>query len=353
MRLERRRRRGAGERDRDDRRDGVRGDDERPEHREAAGNAREVQRQARAAGDDELTEDARVEIACARRRSHEHGCDRSEQRERAGRAAEVVQAAGGTVVVRVHGVQDDQDDVDDDDQSDGHQDGGDHQPAPLAQLQDLGADQPRAGQNVSGHGADSSRDVISRKRRSSETRSGSSRCTSMPASTSVRFTAAAVASSSMWTRSPSAHALDLIAAEERLRRARRRSFRRAPSSPSPRQLVDRALDDDLALVDDRDRVARLLDLVQQVRREHDRASFLDEGADHEPELLHARRVEAVHRLVEDQQLGIGEQRAGDAEALTHPERIRLHPLVRAVRRDRPARAPRRCACAPPARVRPR
>ena len=72
------------------------------------------------------------------------------------------------------------------------------------------------------------------------------------------------------------------------------------------ELVDRALDDDAAAVDDRDRVAGLLDLVEQVRGEDDRAPLGDEPADHEAELLHAGGVEPVHRLVEDQELGVRE-----------------------------------------------
>jgi hypothetical protein len=70
-----------------------------------------------------------------------------------------------------------------------------------------------------------------------------------------------------------------------------------------RQLGDRALGDDAALVDDRRDVARLLDLVEQVRGQQHRAALGDERA-HEPaELEDAGRVEPVDRLVEDQQLG--------------------------------------------------
>jgi hypothetical protein len=94
------------------------------------------------------------------------------------------------------------------------------------------------------------------------------------------------------------------------------------------QLSDRALDDDPAPVDDRDVVAGLLDLVEHVRGEDDRASLLHEGADESAELQDARGVETVHRLVEDQQQRIGEQAASDPEALTHAQRVRLHPIAR-------------------------
>ena len=50
-------------------------------------------------------------------------------------------------------------------------------------------------------------------------------------------------------------------------------------------------------------------------------------ADQVAELEDAGRVEPVHRLVEDQQLGVGEQAARDAEALAHAERVGLDLLV--------------------------
>ena len=47
-------------------------------------------------------------------------------------------------------------------------------------------------------------------------------------------------------------------------------------------------------------------------------------------LADAGRVEPVGRLVEDAQLGVGQQRRGDAEALLHPERVGAHEVVGAV-----------------------
>ena len=91
--------------------------------------------------------------------------------------------------------------------------------------------------------------------------------------------------------------------------------------PPRDELVDRALGDDLAEVDDRREVAGLLDLVEQVRGEQHGAALADQLADQVAELEDAGRVEPVHRLVEDQQLGVGEQAAGDAEALAHAERV--------------------------------
>ena len=71
------------------------------------------------------------------------------------------------------------------------------------------------------------------------------------------------------------------------------------------EVGDGALGDDPAAVDDRDRVADPLDLTQKVRREKDGSALGDERPDELPEFLDARRIEAVGRLVEDQELGVG------------------------------------------------
>src|SRR5262249_58686423 len=61
------------------------------------------------------------------------------------------------------------------------------------------------------------------------------------------------------------------------------------------ELLDRALGDDAAAVDDRDVVAGLLDLVEQVGREHDRAAVADECPDEAPELLDTGGIEPPPR----------------------------------------------------------
>ena len=88
------------------------------------------------------------------------------------------------------------------------------------------------------------------------------------------------------------------------------------------KLIDRALAHDPSAVDDRDRVAGALDLVQQVRAEHHRPSLVDQRADHRAHLVHPRWVEPVHRLVQDQQLGVAEQARRDPQALAHAHRVR-------------------------------
>jgi hypothetical protein len=82
------------------------------------------------------------------------------------------------------------------------------------------------------------------------------------------------------------------------------------------------------VIDDRDRVADLLHLVEQVRGEEDGSPFLDEPPDHAPELVDAGRIEPVRGLVQNQELRVGEERACDPEALAHPERVGGDAFVR-------------------------
>ena len=96
------------------------------------------------------------------------------------------------------------------------------------------------------------------------------------------------------------------------------------------QLGDRTLPDDLAAVDDGHRVAGALDLVEEVGRQHDGATLGHERLDHVADVEHAGRVEPVHRLVEDQQLGIAEQARGDAQPLAHAHGVLRHLVVGAV-----------------------
>ena len=100
-------------------------------------------------------------------------------------------------------------------------------------------------------------------------------------------------------------------------------------------------------------VADLLDLVEEVGGEEYRSAFRDEAADHVAELVDAGRVEPVRRLVEDQQLRVGEQAASDAESLAHPERVALHALVRAVGEPDAGERAVDASRALPARARPR
>ena len=69
---------------------------------------------------------------------------------------------------------------------------------------------------------------------------------------------------------------------------------------------------------DGDRVAQLLHLGQDVRAQQHGHTRLPEGADDLPDPADAGWVESVGRLVEDEQVGVLEQRSGDGQPLLHP-----------------------------------
>ena len=74
------------------------------------------------------------------------------------------------------------------------------------------------------------------------------------------------------------------------------------------ELVRRAARDDLAVVDDGDRVGQLVGLLEVLRRQQERRALADEVADDVPHPEPAARVEAGRRLVEEQQPGPADQR---------------------------------------------
>jgi hypothetical protein len=59
-----------------------------------------------------------------------------------------------------------------------------------------------------------------------------------------------------------------------------------------------------------------------VRRQQHAASFRDEFADQAAKFQHPRGIKPIHRLIENQQLRIGQQAARNTKALTHAKRIR-------------------------------
>jgi hypothetical protein len=87
------------------------------------------------------------------------------------------------------------------------------------------------------------------------------------------------------------------------------------------QLGTRALRLDPPAADDHHAVGDRLDLGQQVRREQHGAAAVGEAAQQLAHPAHALRVEPVGGLVEDQDLGLAEQRVGEPEALAHAERV--------------------------------
>jgi hypothetical protein len=90
------------------------------------------------------------------------------------------------------------------------------------------------------------------------------------------------------------------------------------------QFVEGGLDHEPAPVDDQHAVDGLRDLRQHVTGNEHGPAFRCERAQEVAKPAHAFRVEAVGGLVEDQQLGLTEQRSGQPESLPHAERIALH-----------------------------
>ena len=91
-----------------------------------------------------------------------------------------------------------------------------------------------------------------------------------------------------------------------------------------------ALGDDPGLVHDDQPVAQLLGLVHVVGRQDERHAALLQSIEPIPEQVARLRVEARRRLVEQQERGLVDQRAGDGQASLHPARQRLDLVVRAL-----------------------
>ena len=86
-----------------------------------------------------------------------------------------------------------------------------------------------------------------------------------------------------------------------------------------------ALRSDPAAADDHHPVGDGVDLGEQVRGEQHRAAAIGEVAQQLAHPAHPLRVEAVGGLVEDQHLGVAEQRVREAEPLAHAERVLTDP----------------------------
>ena len=96
------------------------------------------------------------------------------------------------------------------------------------------------------------------------------------------------------------------------------------------KLGERALVGDPARADDRDAVAELLDLGEQVARQQNGDALAGEVADEPAHVAHPGRVEPGRRLVEQQQARPAQKRGGDAEPLAHPVRVAADPVAGAV-----------------------
>ena len=88
------------------------------------------------------------------------------------------------------------------------------------------------------------------------------------------------------------------------------------------ELVGRALGHEPAVVDDADPVGELVGLLEVLRREEDRHLELAvEPANLFPHRGPAHRIEPGGRLVEEQDLGVVDQRGGQIEAALHATRV--------------------------------
>ena len=94
-------------------------------------------------------------------------------------------------------------------------------------------------------------------------------------------------------------------------------------------VVDAPFEHELAAVDDRDAVAGVLDLGEQVARHEHGAALGAEAAQQLADLADAGRVEPVRRFVEHEQRRVLEQRGREAEPLLHAERVAAHFVVAA------------------------
>ena len=99
-------------------------------------------------------------------------------------------------------------------------------------------------------------------------------------------------------------------------------------------LLQGALAAQLAVGDHDHVVDRLSDLGQQVAGDQHRAPLRRLLAQQPAHPADAGRIQAVGRLVEDQDLRVAEQCGGDRQALAHPSREALHAPVGCVARGR-------------------
>ena len=93
-------------------------------------------------------------------------------------------------------------------------------------------------------------------------------------------------------------------------------------------LPEASLGQEAPLADDGDPVAELLDLREEVAGEEDREPLAGELAHQRPDVAHAARVQAVRRLVQDEELRFPEERRRYRQPLLHPLRVRLYLILR-------------------------
>src|SRR5439155_13866007 len=97
---------------------------------------------------------------------------------------------------------------------------------------------------------------------------------------------------------------------------------------TPGKVADRAVNQELSMVQECDVVADLLDFAEEVGAHEDRAALAFQRLDYIADFGHASRVQARRGLVEDEELRLVEERLRDGDALLHPLRELLDPVVR-------------------------
>ena len=93
------------------------------------------------------------------------------------------------------------------------------------------------------------------------------------------------------------------------------------------ELVGRPAGDDLAVVDDGDRVGELVGLLEVLGRQEERHALAHEPADDLPHADPAARVEAGRRLVEEQQPRPPDERARQVQPAAHAARVGLDDAI--------------------------
>ena len=106
--------------------------------------------------------------------------------------------------------------------------------------------------------------------------------------------------------------------------------------PAPRQISERRVRSKPAVVDDDHLVHGLRHLGQDMAGDQDRPALRRHRSQEIPQPPDPLRIEPVRGLVEDQDLGVAEERRGKVESLLHAERIGLDaPCAHAFELDQP------------------
>src|SRR5947199_395395 len=121
---------------------------------------------------------------------------------------------------------------------------------------------------------------------------------------------------------PIAVLVDRAERRELVLRAARKTRDAYAHSVAAQQLVERPLGDDLPAIDDRDAIADLLDLGEQVRIEEHGDAAVTQATDDLADVVAPDRIEGARRLVEEHELGVAKQRDAETEPLLHALRDR-------------------------------